>query len=192
MAELRIRLSLVGFTTGLTPDYQPTTKAAISLVDVRMRRRRYRSPIVIEPPILRYGWVPSPPAGAPLNRLHRALAARVGRSGAATTRRIPQQFGLNLLEDDGSTTRISFTDIPGNRGLLAIKKQFPDPAEFQCMGFRPMTVSQILKEPKLRKMGSIRDGQDGQIEIHQAVINALALAPFRTESNRQKAGQLYD
>jgi hypothetical protein len=76
--------------------------------------------------------------------------------------------------------------------LLAIKKQFPDPAEFQCMGFRPMTVGQILKEPKLRKMGSIRDGQDGQIEIHQAVINALALAPFRAESNRQKAGQLYD
>jgi hypothetical protein len=91
----------------------------------------------------------------------------------------PQQFGLNVVEVDGSTTRIAFADIPDNRGMLAVRKEFPDPAEFQSMGFRLFTFARIMKDRKLRKMGLVREGEGGHTEIHCAVINALAMAPFR-------------
>jgi hypothetical protein len=91
----------------------------------------------------------------------------------------PEEFGIDILEDDGSATRISFTDRPENRGMLAVKKEFPDPAEFQSMSFRLLTFGEIMKDRKLRKWGLVRDGETGQTEIHDAVISALATAPFR-------------
>jgi hypothetical protein len=83
------------------------------------------------------------------------------------------------VKDDGNTELITFTDRPENRGILAVKKEFPDPAEFESMGFRLLTVGEIVRDRKLRKWGLVREGEAGAIEIDDAVVNALALAPFR-------------
>lgn len=91
----------------------------------------------------------------------------------------PQEYGLDIVDDDGSVMRLSFADRAENRGMLAVKNEFPDDAEFKGMGVRLMTLSEIIRDRKLRKWGLIRDGETGQIEIHPAVISALATAPFR-------------
>jgi hypothetical protein len=103
-------------------------------------------------------------------------AAAAGLKGPSPN---PQQFGLNLVEDDGSISRITFTDRAENRGLLAVKKEFPDPQEFRSMAFRLMSFGGIMKDQKLRRMGLIRDGEPGSTKMHDAVINAFAMAPFR-------------
>ena len=69
----------------------------------------------------------------------------------------PQEYGVNIVEDDGNVARITFTDSPENRGILAVKKEFPDPAEFQSMGFRLLTVGEIVRDRKLRKWGLVRE-----------------------------------
>jgi hypothetical protein len=91
----------------------------------------------------------------------------------------PSEFSFSLVEKDGSAIKIQFTDIPENRGMLAVKKEFPDANEFQNLSFRIMTFSEVLRDRKLIKMGLVRHGEGGDIEIHDAVINALAMAPFR-------------
>lgn len=91
----------------------------------------------------------------------------------------PQEFGLDIEDDDGSVIRLSFTDRAENRGMLAVKKEFPDPAEFQAMGVRLMTLGEIMNDRRLRRWGLVRDGETSQIEIHPAVSSALATAPFR-------------
>jgi hypothetical protein len=93
----------------------------------------------------------------------------------------PQEFGLTLVDgEEGSGTRITFADRPENRGMLAVKKEFPDKTEFQSMGFRIMTFSELVQDRKLRKWGLITDNNDtGLVEIHEAVLHALAQAPFR-------------
>jgi hypothetical protein len=90
----------------------------------------------------------------------------------------PQQFSGNLVEDDGTATNIRFTDIPANRGMLAVKKEFPDAEEFQCMSFRLLTFSEVIKNRQLIRMRLVRKRESGEIEVHDAVINALAMAPF--------------
>ena len=63
--------------------------------------------------------------------------------------------------------------------MLEVKKEFPDPAEFQSMTFRLLTFNEIIKDRKLRKWRLVRDGETGQTEIQDAVIGALATALFR-------------
>lgn len=91
----------------------------------------------------------------------------------------PQNFSLHIVDDDRTANTISFTDIPENRGMIAIKKEFPDPEEFQCIGFRILTFSEVIKNDKLVSMGLIRMDEHGQTEVHDSVILALAQAPFR-------------
>ncbi len=91
----------------------------------------------------------------------------------------PQEFGINLLDDDGSVHRLSFTDRPENRGMLAVKREFSDPNEFQAIGFRIMTFPEIIKNKQIISWGLIRKGENGQDEIHDCVVTALAQVPFR-------------
>jgi hypothetical protein len=69
-------------------------------------------------------------------------------------------------------------DIPGNRGIAAVKKEFPDTSEFQSLSFRLQRFAEIISDKKLIKWGMVEHSEGG-IEVHDAVINALAAAPFR-------------
>jgi hypothetical protein len=91
----------------------------------------------------------------------------------------PQQFSVNLVDDDGSVQKLSLTDRPENRGMLAVKKEFPDPAELESIGFRMLTFPAVLKMNALKEMGLIRQVEENQTEIHDAVVVALAQAPFK-------------
>jgi hypothetical protein len=91
----------------------------------------------------------------------------------------PEQFSINIAEEDGSRTKISFVDRPENRGMLAVKEQFPDPDEFQSMAFRILSFGEVLQDQKLSKMGVVRRDDTGNLEVHDSVIYGLATTPFR-------------
>jgi hypothetical protein len=68
--------------------------------------------------------------------------------------------------------------IPFNRGILAVKKEFPDAKEFESLSFRLQRFTEVIGDKKLIKWGMVKRSEGG-IEVHDAVINALATAPFR-------------
>lgn len=112
-------------------------------------------------------------------RFHFALGVFCAAAAMKGPYANPQQFSVNLVEDDGSATNIRFTDIPANRGMLAVKKEFPDPDEFERIGFRLLTFSEVIQNRQLIRMGLVREGESGRIGVHDAVIDALAMTPFR-------------
>ena len=70
-------------------------------------------------------------------------------------------------------------DAAGIRGILAVKKEFPDAREFQSLSLRLQRFSEVIGDKKLAKWGMVAYTKNGGFEIHDAVINALAKAPFR-------------
>jgi len=69
-------------------------------------------------------------------------------------------------------------DVPANRAIVAVKKEFPDAGEFRSLSFRLQRFAEIISDRKLIKWGMVQHSEGG-IEVHDAVINALAAAPFR-------------
>jgi hypothetical protein len=67
---------------------------------------------------------------------------------------------------------------PVNRGMLAVKKEFPDAKEFESLSFRLQRFTEVISDKKLIKWGMVKHSEGG-LEVHDAVINALATAPFR-------------
>jgi hypothetical protein len=65
-----------------------------------------------------------------------------------------------------------------NRGIAAVKKEFPDAHEFQSLSLRLQRFSEVIGDKKLIKWGMVQHSEGG-IEVHDAVVNALAAAPFR-------------
>jgi hypothetical protein len=101
----------------------------------------------------------------------------------------PQTFSVNIVDTDGSATRIAFTDRPENRGMVALKSEFPDAEEFECISFRILTLPEVIRNRQLIGRGLVRDGENG-LEIHDAVVNALAIAPFRKSGALDKSAFL--
>ncbi len=78
----------------------------------------------------------------------------------------------------GAGEASSTADVPGHRGIAAVKKEFPDTGEFESLSLRLQRFAEIIGDRKLIKWGMVQHSEGG-IEVHDAVINALAAAPFR-------------
>jgi hypothetical protein len=78
----------------------------------------------------------------------------------------------------GASDASAEADVPGNRGIVAVKKEFPDAGEFHSLSLRLQRFAEIISDRKLIKWGMVQHSEGG-IEVHDAVINALAAAPFR-------------
>jgi hypothetical protein len=76
---------------------------------------------------------------------------------------------------DGSATPDGPTSL---RGILAVKREFPDPKEFLSLSLRLERFTEVISDKKLIKWGMVKHSEGG-LEIHDAVVNALAAAPFR-------------
>jgi hypothetical protein len=73
---------------------------------------------------------------------------------------------------------IQLAHAAGQRAMLAVQNEFPEEDEFQNLSIRLQGFFDILGDRKLIKWGMIRHNENG-VELHDAVINALATAPFR-------------
>jgi hypothetical protein len=98
----------------------------------------------------------------------------------------PTQYSVNIVDDDGSVTNFRLTDRPENRGILALKREFPGADDLESMSFRILNMGEVVRMERLSKMGVIRFDEVGQLMVHDAVIYALARAPFRKSGKLDK------
>lgn len=99
----------------------------------------------------------------------------------------PAQFGVNIVDDDGSVTAFRFTDRPENRGILALKREFPDSPDLESMSFRILSMGDVVRMDRLSKLEVIQVDDAGQLMVHDSVIYALARVPFRKSGKLDKA-----
>ena len=64
------------------------------------------------------------------------------------------------------------------RAMLAVKREFPDPNEYLSLSLRLRRFTEIVSDRTLIKWGMVKHSEGG-IEVHDAVVNALAAARFR-------------
>ena len=105
-------------------------------------------------------------------RFHRALGVY---QAAVAAQKSPESTG----ESSSLGQEREAEDAAGIRGILAVKKEFPDAKEFQSLSLRLQRFAEVIGDKKLAKWGMVAYTKDGGFEIHDAVINALAKAPFR-------------
>jgi hypothetical protein len=89
------------------------------------------------------------------------------------------EASANAIDKASSATAASPAEPHGNRGILAVRKEFPDREEFQSLSLRLQRFPEVIADKKLIKWGMVQYTKSGGFEIHDAVINALATAPFR-------------
>ena len=105
-------------------------------------------------------------------RFHRALGVY---QAAVAAQKSPESTG----ESSSLGQEREAEDAAGIRGILAVKKEFPDAKEFQSLSLRLQRFAEVIGDKKLAKWGMVAYTKDGGFQIHDAVINALAKAPFR-------------
>jgi hypothetical protein len=76
---------------------------------------------------------------------------------------------------DGASTADESASL---RAMLAVKHEFPDPKEYLSLSLRLRRFTEIVSDKKLLKWGMVKHSEGG-LEVHDAVVNALAAAPFR-------------
>jgi len=96
-------------------------------------------------------------------RLHQALG-------------IYQSALLSKPDSDASGSEVE--EQANLRGILAVKREFPDATEFHSLSLRLQRFTEVIADKKLIKWGMVKHSEGG-LEIHDAVVNALAAAPFR-------------
>jgi hypothetical protein len=98
-------------------------------------------------------------------RLHRALG-------------IYQSALVATASEAGASGSEGAHESASLRAMLAVKHEFPDPREFLSLSLRLKRFTEIVSDRKLIKWGMVKHSEGG-LEIHDAVVNALAAAPFR-------------
>ena len=110
-------------------------------------------------------------------------AATEEKVGPVRPERLHQALGIyqSVLaarpESDSDETAAP-AEAASRRAILAVKREFPEAGEFQSLSVRLAHFTEILGDKKLVKWGMVTHSEGG-LEIHDAVVNALAAAPFR-------------
>jgi hypothetical protein len=128
----------------------------------------------------------------PADEFRFAFRVALAAASLATPVENPQNFGVNLLEADGSVTRIAFTDRPNNRATFAIKKHCAgDSEKFKAICIRYMATRSLpFRDPWLITT------DDGMVQVHEAIIDAAADFPvngrglFNPQAFYQRVAQL--
>jgi hypothetical protein len=109
------------------------------------------------------------------------MGAAEEKVGAVAPERLHQALGIYqmaLVERSAGSGASSEAEPDGVRGLRAVQREFPDAAEFQSLSVRLKHFTEVVSDKKLIKWGMVKHTEGG-LEIHDAVVNALAAAPFR-------------
>ena len=89
------------------------------------------------------------------------------------------QSALVAGEPETGLDEASTEDEPASlRAMLAVKREFPDAKEYFSLSLRLRRFTEIVSDKKLVKWGMVKHSEGG-LEVHDAVVNALAAAPFR-------------
>jgi hypothetical protein len=89
------------------------------------------------------------------------------------------QSALVAGEPDTGAEGATSPDEPASlRAMLAVKREFSDPKEYLSLSLRLQRFTEIVSDKKLLKWGMVKHSEGG-LEVHDAVVNALAAAPIR-------------
>jgi hypothetical protein len=89
------------------------------------------------------------------------------------------QSALVASASDGQADGSTEHEEPASlRAMQAVKREFPEPKEFFSLSLRLRRFTEVVSDRKLIKWGMVKHSEGG-LEIHDAVVNALAAAPFR-------------
>jgi hypothetical protein len=109
-------------------------------------------------------------------------AAGDEKVGPVAPERLHQALGIYqsalIAELDEKAGEEPADEPVAQRGLRAVKHEFPDPKEFLSLSFRLQHFTEVVGDKTLIKWGMVKHSEGG-IEVHDAVVNALAAAPFR-------------
>lgn len=93
----------------------------------------------------------------------------------------PTNLGLTLIDENGKVSGIRFTDIPLNRGMVALKERYGnDSDKYFSVATRMFALFKILHDPALGEW--MRRGEE-ITEVHPAVIDAAATVRINFEGN---------
>ena len=95
--------------------------------------------------------------------------------------RLHQALGIYqsaLIAGEPDTGAASPEEPASLRAMLAVKREFPDPGEYLSLSLRLQRFTEIVSDKKLLKWGMVKHSEGG-LEVHDAVVNGLAAAPFR-------------
>jgi hypothetical protein len=113
-------------------------------------------------------------------------AATEEKVGPVKPERLHQALGIyqsvlaakeDVKQGDGGADA-SPVEPASRRAILAVKREFPEAGEFQSLSVRLAHFTEVVADKKLVKWGMVKHSEGG-LEIHDAVVNALAAAPFR-------------
>lgn len=90
----------------------------------------------------------------------------------------PGESSSTPAANKGAAIGIQLASAADKRAMLAVQNEFPDADEFQNLSIRLHKFFDVLGDRKLIKWGMVRHNENG-VELHDAVIHALATAPFR-------------
>lgn len=108
-------------------------------------------------------------------RFHKALGLYQAALAAEGLKASVQASSPHPAATDGPQP----TDVSAIGAILVLKKEFPEPGEFHSLSHRLGRLAEVIGDKKLARWGMVKYSPGGGFEIHDAVINALATAPFR-------------
>ena len=97
----------------------------------------------------------------------------------------PTEFGFKVFDNDiGEVVRVSPTDNPLSRGMLAVCQQFDDGANAVALMMRIAGFMRLIKDermrPYIRGDGSPRDGD--MMDIRDEVLEVAAIANMSSKT----------
>ncbi|MCL4559871.1 MAG: hypothetical protein M1281_04545 [Chloroflexi bacterium] len=94
----------------------------------------------------------------------------------------PTDMGLNLDFGDGRVDHITFTDIPMNRMMIALKERYEDdPDKMYSISMRIFALFKIMHDPTVADKWMRKGEEEGVTEVHPGVTDAAATVRLNEE-----------
>lgn len=95
----------------------------------------------------------------------------------------PEGYGLTIEFDDGEASHVSFTDIPANRAMFAIKKEFGGGAKFYALASRIYALQAVILDDRFQQYSKAAAEHADMIEVDEAIFEVAAAFPLPVMGN---------
>jgi hypothetical protein len=96
----------------------------------------------------------------------------------------PEQFGFNLVSEDGETTGIRFTDHPVNRAMLAVKEHYGEDRDRAVAAMMRLMAFWVIYRTVECDRWKKKDPEDvGFTLLHDSVMDVAATMPLNGDGH---------
>lgn len=90
----------------------------------------------------------------------------------------PQGYGLSIDLGSGDVQHLNFTDIPANRAMFAIKKEFGGGAKFYALASRVYALQAVAQDARFERYSNPAADNPDMIEVDEAIFEVAATTPL--------------